>query len=388
MRVELDGISVNEAELCEIFAHVQLIIRVFKYSVEEVDLRSETSVDAEWMAYLGAFHCLCSLNIADCSRITNSALWAITVLLDKTTYIYTSQAHMYGENEIENLVLGLLWEMKNEELIDGFSGMTNLKEVDLARCSKVSDTGIRHLLSVSSLEKLNISETGVTAEGISLLSSLTNLSVLDLGGLIHQAGNEPDWIPSLTPLQNLIHLESLDLEESRVRDAALHPLSGFQQLTYLSLKSDFLTDVSLYLLSSLPKLTNLSVRDAVLTNAGLDSFNPPATLKMLDLRGCWLLTEDALLLFRKKHPLIEVRHELVHIVQSDRYSPNTSSPSQATFKGLQSKQKWGKMPVSPFRSNNNAFLDQRLKYSREELLVMQFSSLSHVSSTPRGRGNV
>lgn len=61
--------------------------------------------------------------------------------------------------------------------------MTNLKEVDLSRCSKVTDAGIRHLLSVSTLEKLHIAETGVTAEGISLLSSLVNLSLLDLGGL-------------------------------------------------------------------------------------------------------------------------------------------------------------------------------------------------------------
>lgn len=33
------------------------------------------------------------------------------------------------------------------------------------------------------LEKLWIAETGVTAEGVLLLRALTNLSVLDLGGL-------------------------------------------------------------------------------------------------------------------------------------------------------------------------------------------------------------
>lgn len=51
--------------------------RVFKFSVEKIDLRGESSVDAEWMAYIGGFCCLCSLNIADCQRITNSALWPI-----------------------------------------------------------------------------------------------------------------------------------------------------------------------------------------------------------------------------------------------------------------------------------------------------------------------
>ncbi|KAI7990075.1 Internalin I [Camellia lanceoleosa] len=535
------------------------LLEVFKHSIEEVDLRGESSVDAEWMAYLGAFQYLISLNIADCHKITNAAIWPIT-------------------------------------------GMANLKEIDISRCSKVTDAGIRHLLSVSTLEKLHISETGATAEGISLLCSLTNLSVLDLGGLpvsdwalsplqvltklqyldlwgskisnegaamlkvfpmlsflnlawtkvtelpnlssltclnmsncnihsifeghgnkvpisklilsgatyadvseaflyvetsslsfldvsnsslgrfcflshmnalehldlsssliddnsveliacigsnlrilnldrtrvtsagvgilagnvpnlqnislsstqiddlaisyismipslkvinlsntnvkglIHQVGNEPDWIPSLTALQNLIYLERLDLEETRVGDAALPPLSGLQNLSYLSLKSYFLTDVSLYLLSSIPNLTNLSLQNAVLTNTGLYSFNPPAMLKTLDLRGCWLLTEDILLSFCKMHPQIEVSHEHVRFVQSDQGSSNSSSPSQGSFKSLPLKHKRGKMPVSPLRFNNNAFLDQRLKYSREELLALRFSSLSRVS--PHERGNV
>ena len=52
--------------------------RVFKFSVEKIDLRGESSVDAEWMAYIGGFRRLCSLNMADCHKITNSALWPIT----------------------------------------------------------------------------------------------------------------------------------------------------------------------------------------------------------------------------------------------------------------------------------------------------------------------
>lgn len=61
--------------------------------------------------------------------------------------------------------------------------MTSLKEVDISRCAKVTDAGIRHLVSISTLQILRISETGVTADGIKLLSSLANLIVLDLGDL-------------------------------------------------------------------------------------------------------------------------------------------------------------------------------------------------------------
>ena len=58
-----------------------------------------------------------------------------------------------------------------------------MKELDLSRCSKVTEAGIKHLQSVVNLEKLWIPQTGVKEAGISLLASLKKLSLLDLGGL-------------------------------------------------------------------------------------------------------------------------------------------------------------------------------------------------------------
>lgn len=518
------------------------LLEVFKRSVEVVDLKGENNVDAEWMAYLGAFRYLRSLNLADCHRINNSALWSLV-------------------------------------------GMTSLKEVDISRCAKVTDAGIRHLVSISTLQILRISETGVTADGIKLLSSLTTLFVLDLGGLpvtdtalsslqaltkleyldlwgsnisnkgatvlqkfpklkflglawtnvtilpnlssleclnlsnctinsvlqgngnkahltklicsgatftneaeaflyfntcflsfldvsnsslngfyflhhlkameyldlsssmigddsieavasigailrnlnlgktrvtsagvailvghvpklenlslshtlvddlamsyigmmpslklvdlnntiingfIHQDGAEPNLISSLTALHSLKGLESLNLECANIKDAAVDPLSNFQELRLLSLKSPSLTDISLYHLSSLPQIRNLGIRDAVLTDSGLFSFRPPATLEMLDLRGCWLLTEDAILSFRKRHPLIELRHE--HVVStSDQTARHRLTPPRTFLRPPQVNQKQEKLIVSQY------FIDQRLKYTREELLALQFQSSS------------
>ncbi|KAK9202800.1 hypothetical protein WN943_013052 [Citrus x changshan-huyou] len=519
------------------------LLEVFKHNAEAIELRGENSVDAEWMAYLGAFRYLRSLNVADCRRVTSSALWALT-------------------------------------------GMTCLKELDLSRCVKVTDAGMKHLLSISTLEKLWLSETGLTADGIALLSSLQNLSVLDLGGLpvtdlvlrslqvltkleyldlwgsqvsnrgaavlkmfprlsflnlawtgvtklpnissleclnlsnctidsilegngnkaplakislasttfinereaflyietsllsfldvsnsslsrfcfltqmkalehldlsssmigddsvemvacvganlrnlnlsntrfssagvgilaghlpnleilslsgtqiddyaisymsmmpslkfidisntdikgfIQQVGAETDLVLSLTALQNLNHLESLNLEQTQVSDATLFPLSTFKELIHLSLRNASLTDISLHQLSSLSKLTNLSIRDAVLTNSGLGSFKPPRSLKLLDLHGGWLLTEDAILQFCKMHPRIEVWHELSVICPSDQIGSNGPSPSRTSLRASLVKQKQDPMPMS------HSFLDQRLKYSREELLELQYSSLS------------
>uniref|UniRef100_A0A2P2KHE1 Uncharacterized protein MANES_02G010400 n=1 Tax=Rhizophora mucronata TaxID=61149 RepID=A0A2P2KHE1_RHIMU len=495
------------------------LLEVFKRSAEAIDLRGENAVDAEWMAYLGAFRYLRSLNLADCHRVTSSALWAL-------------------------------------------AGMSSLKELDLSRCSKVNDAGVNHIVSISSLEMLRISETGVTAEGVKLVSLLINLSVLDLGGLpvddaalsslqvlknlefldlwgsnisnegvdilqtfpslsflnlawtsvtrlpkllsiecinmsnctidsllegdgykaslaklvlsgatfanetkaflhvdtcllsfldvsnsslhgfyflhhmtsleslnlcssimgddsieviasiganlrdlnlcktkvtsaglaslaghlpkleklllshtpiddsaisyisimpclkfvdlsntaikglVHGEGTETKLIPSLAALHGLDCLESLNLEHTKVSDAALEPLSICQELRHLYLQSPSITDVSLHHLSSLSKLKRLSIRDAVLTDCGLESFSPPTTLEMLDVRGCWLLTEDAIFPFSRKHPLIEVRHEHSVASPSNQSGFNCISPSQKSLKTLSLHHKQGKMPMS------------------------------------------
>ncbi|KAI7725273.1 hypothetical protein M8C21_026071 [Ambrosia artemisiifolia] len=155
------------------------LLEVFKYSIEKIDLRGESSVDAEWMAYLGAFQYLSSLNVSDCHRINSSALWAL-------------------------------------------SGMRYLKEVDLSRCSKVDDAGIKHLLSIQTIEILCISETSVTANGVTLLSSLKRLSKLDLGGL---------FITD-TALASLQHL---DLWGSDISNEGASILVKFPNLTFLNL---------------------------------------------------------------------------------------------------------------------------------------------------------
>jgi hypothetical protein len=63
-------------------------------------------------------------------------------------------------------------------------GMNTLKELDLSRCKKISDAGIKHIVTIESLEKLHLSETELTDNGVMLISSLTNLSFLDLGGIL------------------------------------------------------------------------------------------------------------------------------------------------------------------------------------------------------------
>ncbi|RAL50994.1 hypothetical protein DM860_005350 [Cuscuta australis] len=512
------------------------LLEVFNHCADEVNLKGNSRVDAEWMAYLGGFNYLHTLNLSYCRKISSSSIWPIT-------------------------------------------GMTSLKELDLSYCPKITDAGIRHLLSIPKLEKLWIARTSITAEGVILLSSLTNLSVLDLGGLpvtdialgslqaltklqslvlwgtsvsdkgasvlrnfrelsfldlawtkvtslpflpslaflnmsncvvdslfegnkvrverlilsgsrisdksdvfqnveasslslldlsnshIHSFGvltcmnalteldlsdcgigdesveyivctgpslrylnlskakvssygvgilagrvphletlmlpytaiddnaisyistmhllksislrgtnvkgvinhveSDQDWNFSLSALHCLHHLERLDLEETPIRDEALSPLSNIRKLNYLSLRGGPLSDACLHHLSKIKNLINLWLGDTVLTNAGLDSFIPPSGLEVLDLNGCWLITEDAILSFSQNHPSIDLRHEHVRALPSEP------------------KHKEDKQPSPLLRVKNESFIDQRLKYSREELLALNFASTS-LSSPSNG----
>lgn len=185
-----------------------------------------------------------------------------------------------------------------------------------------------------------------------------------LPGLIYQEHSDSISVPSFSVLKDLTYLEKLDLEGSQIKDAALCPLSSCHNLKHLSLQSGILTDESLLHFSAMENLVYLGVRDAVLTNAGLDSFSPPPKLRVLDLRGCWLLTEDAILLFVQKHSKVEVRHERISIFLSDKGGSSYPSSSEASSKTSQLKQRQKKY-ASPlgFGALKNSVSKQRPKMS-------------------------
>lgn len=78
-------IHVNSNSFFFCFFYVR--VRVFKHSAEEVDVRGDNSVDAEWMAYLGAYRHLRYLNLSDCHRVSTSALWPITGIIIVSIFI-------------------------------------------------------------------------------------------------------------------------------------------------------------------------------------------------------------------------------------------------------------------------------------------------------------
>lgn len=161
----------------------------------------------------------------------------------------------------------------------------------------------------------------------------------EIAGFTQQVGDEANVVFSLTALRSLKNLKSLNLEHTQVSDATICPLSALGELSHLSLRTASLTDISLDQLSSLSKLISLGIRDAVLTNTALSTFETPENLKILDLRGCWLLTEDGISSFSKFHPQIEVKHELVQISPLNKVGSSSPSPLRVSSRILKINQR-------------------------------------------------
>uniref|UniRef100_A0A7N1A502 Uncharacterized protein n=1 Tax=Kalanchoe fedtschenkoi TaxID=63787 RepID=A0A7N1A502_KALFE len=251
------------------------------------------------------------------------------------------------------------------------SAGANLRNLNLSN-TKVTSFGVQLLAGyVPCLESICLANTHIDDTSIYYLSMIPALKSIDLSktcvkGYKHHPGSEPVWL--LSDLQTLAALESMDLQGTQVIDEALLPLLGCKKLDCLLLRSASLTDMFLHHLSALPRLTVVGFRDAVLTNSGLQAFRPPVTLKSLDLRGCWLLTEDAMHNFCKSYPHIEVRHELLQMVPSNSYKNPTTRASPV-------KHKKERAALALARAVKDSFIDQRLKYGRDELLSLQASVL-------------
>jgi hypothetical protein len=83
--------------------------------------------------------------------------------------------------------------------------------------------------------------------------------------------------------------------------------------------STLCADECLHQTSALPNLVVLGLGGAVVTSTGLSTYKPPPHLQELDLTGCWLLPEDAVLHFCEAHPQVMVWHDTTVSVTSGSF---------------------------------------------------------------------
>ncbi len=122
------------------------------------------------------------------------------------------------------------------------------------RATKVTDAGTKNLTYVANLQKLDLSDTGLT----------------DIG---------------LEVLQNLSGLQELVIAGTSISDSGVSRLAGLKNLTLLDVSGTKLTDASIVTLSEMPNLKTLVLNRCNLTDEGLSLLKNSRSLTMLSLEG-------------------------------------------------------------------------------------------------------
>lgn len=234
-----------------------------------------------------------SLVLEGCRCLTDCSVMAISNMLflrkldlSQCDLITSkSMAYLHRLEFIEELFLGWCRNIKNDgiKLLCHQPGRSSrLKILRLARCP-ITDTGVRYLSNLSSLEELDLNGCSyIHSETLGdVLSTLKNLEALDVSycpGILRSS-----W-------QNKIDsLKCLYLNYSNVRDTHLSRLTNLPALQELNFDSCPVGDWSLAHLADnnvTPNLISLDLADSDLTDAGMSHLPKFKHLKKLSLFYC------------------------------------------------------------------------------------------------------
>jgi Leucine-rich repeat (LRR) protein len=153
--------------------------------------------------------------------------------------------------------------------------LTAIEKLDL-EATEVGDLGIASLAKLTHLHELNLSFTSVSDRGLVHLAGMKNLRRLALSGLrVSDAG--------FANLSGLAALQDLDLTSTAVTDEALVHISKIAALERLALAYSDVGDEGMGALAKLSNLINLDLRGVDIGDAGVAKVATIASLRELDL---------------------------------------------------------------------------------------------------------
>jgi len=183
------------------------------------------------------------------------------------------------------------------------SKLSLLVRLNLSGELQITDQGLTHLGTMTTLRHLSLSNAAITDEGLSRLKALTSMESLVLynapqsqisdEGLARLAGfskleklvitNAKIEGRGLAPFTTLT---SLSLENNPVDDAGVEILVRNNQLTDLNLSGTKINDKAFkFIGANLSNLKRLSVRQTQLTDAGLEALKPLKHLREVRAAG-------------------------------------------------------------------------------------------------------
>jgi hypothetical protein len=151
----------------------------------------------------------------------------------------------------------------------------------------VNDADMIELARLPDLERLDLSHTRISDEGMLNLKAAPKITDLKLF--------YSEWITDqgLTAIRDWKHLKRLDLRGTRISDGTLEIIGKLSGLEALDIAHTEVTDVGLENLITLVNLKELALGKGRITNAGLVGLRMLPTLTHLDLSGSRPTPPDA-----------------------------------------------------------------------------------------------
>jgi hypothetical protein len=222
---------------------------------------SRTDIDVAGVAALGS-----------CAELRDLSLWGCTRVSD------ASLSHLGEIDELRRLELGRCQRLSPAAPAK-LGRLQSLEYLGLAD-TRIDDSGLWGLHSLSALRHLDVSGTRVTGSGLGGLTRLRRLELLNLHGTV---ALRPDHLGAL---RSLSRLTWLDLGRcGLITDAALATVRGLASLTHLGLEALALTDAGMLYVKDLVALNSLVLSWTQVGNVGLERLQPLVGLRHLGLSG-------------------------------------------------------------------------------------------------------
>ena len=147
------------------------------------------------------------------------------------------------------------------------------------RGSWINDVEMIELARLPDLERLDLSHTRISDEGMLNLKRAPKITELKLF--------YSEWITDqgMTAIKQWKHLKRLDLRGTRISDGTLEIVGGLTSLEALDIAHTEVTDIGLENLNTLVNLRELALGRGRLSNSGLVALRMLPTLTQLDLSG-------------------------------------------------------------------------------------------------------
>lgn len=260
---------------------------------------TNTAITDYGLDYIGRMATLSTLNLSG-TRITGNGLRRLSALTELTQLILDEKQLTRDDFNVKGLFVNLreLHILRSWLSDDAFQSakfaklqILNLTDCPLRRATLASMKKLKNLrqldlrsTGLSSLDELprlprleNLILRNNPIKDISRLERFQTLKSLDIENTLIAA-------ESLSMVAKLPALESLDLERTAVSDKSLAYLQSCHNLNHLDLSFTGISDDGMECLEGLPKLSTLTLKGTEITNACTGSLSELPALETLDVR--------------------------------------------------------------------------------------------------------